>query len=662
MIMLPMRRMFTLTCLGLAAMACGEAADDGLPEARVVITDSLGTIPSGMVPSPDGSRLAFARTESGRSAIWVANADGSGERRLTSGVWDMIPWWSPDGKWIAYHAESPGFDVFVVSVDGGEPRQLTSGPGQDFPRGWLPDGSGVIVTRNGVGDSHTLLVKLDGSPPTRLGPVMPGDQHASPSPDGTLMGFDLHQGATPGTVWVQDLAGTEPARQLTTENFEFAQQGYMWSPDGRELAYTSGRTGTTDIWVVDATTGESRQVTTDVRNDHNPRWSPDGKWIAFLSDRGGQTDLWVAPSAGGPARRVTSDVEVEAFPVWSPDGQALYFARNQVSVQVQALPVDGGAPRTLLDWPNYAIEFAASLSPDGTTLLFTSNRSGNRDIWSLPVAGGEPAPFIAAPSADYDPRYSPDGRQVLFTSDRAGSVDLWVVPATGGEPSRLTNDRAVETEAAWSPDGTRVVYVAAGELRMVSASGGEPVLLSREASQVRLPQWSPDGRFIYFIGAAAGGLAQYRIPSEGGPIENLGARKTIGFSQLSPDGLWIAYSAFEGGWAFQELLSTAGGAPRRLSPDTTNVFQPVSFWAPDGRSLVVHALDLQSNRDATDVFLVQMPEGTWRPLTRTPAIGEAGFAITPDGRELLTQAFSARVSLMRADVSRLLMETAAPRR
>ena len=96
-------------------------------------------------------------------------------------------------------------------------------------------------------------------------------------------------------------------RQLTTEGFEILETYQVWSPNGKELLYTSTRTGTKDLWVVPIDGGKARQLTRNVRNDFGGAWSPDGHYVAFISDRGKQTDVWVVPSAGGEERRVTSN-------------------------------------------------------------------------------------------------------------------------------------------------------------------------------------------------------------------------------------------------------------------------------------------------------------------------------------------------------------------
>jgi Tol biopolymer transport system component len=332
-------------------------------------------------------------------------------------------------------------------------------------------------------------------------------------------------------------------------------------------------------------------------------------------------------------------------------------------MELGLLPAVGSAGRTLLSWPGYGIG-TARLSPDGGGVLFSSDRSGNLDIWSLSVSGGEPAPFAASPLADDNPLFSPDGSQVLFRSDRAGSSDLWVVPATGGEPRRLTEGPGNDSEAAWSPDGTSIVFAsdrggAGADLWLIPAAGGSPTRLTHDNVRPATVEWSRDGRHIFYVGERAGGGRElYRLAAAGGKPQPLGAKPGIGNSDLSPDGSQLSYSSFEGGWAFVDVIPADGGTPRRLTTQTEYVFQPRADWAPDGSYLVVLDLDLEANRDAFDLHTVQVRDGTWKRLTRTPLGTEVFFGFAKDGRQMLVGSVTLRNQVMTVPVADLLAKAA----
>jgi Tol biopolymer transport system component len=113
-----------------------------------------------------------------------------------------------------------------------------------------------------------------------------------------------------------------PAMQLTSSRgVDYIPR---WSPDGREIAFTSERTGNADIWVISADGKESRQITQHPTNDGASAWSPDGRWLVFNSNRLGRSQLWRAPSQGGEAELLTRGPG--RSPRWSRDGQHIYFS------------------------------------------------------------------------------------------------------------------------------------------------------------------------------------------------------------------------------------------------------------------------------------------------------------------------------------------------
>jgi len=649
-----------LTALSLLTLVACAGGDRSAPAPTVIVSDSTGR-PFQPALSPDGTRIAFGIPVNGRGAIHVANADGTNAVRITNGVWDRNPVWSPDGRWIAYVGEAPSFEIYVVASEGGEVRQLTSGPARDETAGWLPDGTGVVFYRYGAGDVQTLVAPLDGSPIHPIVPPPGGNQFVAVSPDGTKAAFDLHRGTSAnGTIWVQDMAGGA-ARQLTTEGLETAFTARMWSPDSRSLLFLSRRTGTTDIWVADVETGALRQLTNDVRNDFTPGWSPDGRWVVFLSDRGGQRDVWITSAEGGAAHRVTNDLAAEFLPQWTPDGRSIVYARDETSTALRLAALGGGSDRSLVAYDGYQFG-GAVIAPDGGTVLFVSDRSGNDDIWSVPLAGGEPTPFAASPLEDRDPRFSPDGTMVAFASNRAGSSDLWVTPAQGGEARPLTNWPSTEAAPRWSPGGETIAFLSdhdatQNEVWIIPAAGGEATRLTTGNTGANNLQWSADGRALYFVAPTPDGADDvYRVPVSGGPAQRLGAGQggSIGNLQVSPAGGPLAYDAYVGGWGYLEVVPADGGAPRRLTA-STDVFQNRVVWSPDGTRIAVSDYDYA--HDSYDLKLVTWPEGAWSALTASPQTAEFPEAWTPDGRDVLYMWGHLRSQIMRVSVADLLSTT-----
>lgn len=135
-------------------------------------------------------------------------------------------------------------------------------------------------------------------------------------------------------------------------------------------------------------------------------------------------------------------------------------------------------------------------SPDGRRIAFYSNRSGNRDIWTVPVEGGPARQVTHDPAQDWHPDWSPDGKSLTFMSTRAGSTDVWVIDVDGGEPRQLTSDSESEQFPRFSPDGKWILFASQRAMWLVSPDGGEPRRVS-EHDRWGYPRWHPDGRYVY---------------------------------------------------------------------------------------------------------------------------------------------------------------------
>jgi Tol biopolymer transport system component len=189
--------------------------------------------------------------------------------------------------------------------------------------------------------------------------------------------------------------------------------------------------------------------------------------------------------------------------VWSPDGRRVAFSSRDVS-ELYVKSVDGGSEELLLKRDNQP--WAYSWSPDGLLALGESDPTTGLDIWIMPLeTHGEPQPFLVTPFGEDAPIFSPDGRWLAYTSNESGQYEVYVQPYPG--PGRRWTISTEGGEApVWSSDGRELFYVRARQMWAVTIEtepefrAGTPRLLFEGPYELstRHPHYDvlPDGRFI----------------------------------------------------------------------------------------------------------------------------------------------------------------------
>ncbi len=399
--------------------------------------------------SPDGKQFAFVRPAPGKeSALMIANADGSGERKLLAyknppeAV--AAPAWSPDGKGIAYvliNLDSNDHTIFEVQVADSSTRPLTTQRWLRVSRlTWLADGSGLLLLATpghsfvfqiwhlvyGTGDVQRFTNDLNNYPEMSLAAT-----------SGTLA---VVESETNASIWTGPVGDAASGRPVTSGSGK-ADLLPAWMPDGR-IVYHSNAGGNNDIWITTVEGGTTpKQLTANARLNEGPTVSPDGSYIVFLSDRTGTPHIWRMSIDGGDQRQLTFGATGEQNPHVSPDGRWLVYRTSAGSTTIWKIPAEGGEPVQLSD----KFSISPRISPDGKLLAYFF-RNDNAP-WRLAVAsvdGGEPLKVfdVATPTGTPNLRWTPDGRSVAYTKTSDGVTNIVAQSLGGGPPKPVTDFKA----------------------------------------------------------------------------------------------------------------------------------------------------------------------------------------------------------------------------
>jgi len=438
--------------------------------------------------SPDGRRIAFARPDAaGYLRIWVAPvAEASHARALTgpdAGHWDHeSPAWSPDGRTLCYADDR---NLWLLEVDTGRTRRLTSGNGVDFEPAWSADGRSVVFSSYREGTRALWRVRAAGGAPERLTLGAGPEGEASLSHDGSRLAYstflddldivllDLVTGrrdvihsllleSAPALaadasaivftstrragrfdLWLQPLSQGRPAgspRRLT--DLQGSINTPALSPDAQWVAFKlEDASQRAEVWTVRTSGGLPQRISDGGGVDLHPAWSPDGASLAYASERGGQSHIWVAivrdGRRAGSARQLTSGATSDLLPAWSPDGrQVAYLGRQRGQQDVWVAPATGDAPPRCIARGTDPLGRLRWHAPTGWLWFARVIPGANPRLWKLPPRGGDPVEALkpdlfkgATDPGEFD--LSADGRLLAFTVEEVRG-DIWLIEAERG--------------------------------------------------------------------------------------------------------------------------------------------------------------------------------------------------------------------------------------
>ncbi|MFN3944631.1 MAG: amidohydrolase family protein [Allosphingosinicella sp.] len=363
------------------------------------------------------------------------------------------------------------------------------------------------------------------------------------------------------------------------------------SPDGRTIAFDL----LGDIYTIPIEGGRATRIAEGLAYEQQPRFSPDGRQIAFTSDRGGGDNIWVMNADGSGKRQVTKETfELLNNPTWSADGQYI-AARKHFTTQrslgtgeIWLYHVSGGNGVALVTRPSpqHQKELGEpTFTPRGDAIYFSRDttpgpifqyaQDSNQQLYAIErydMATGERTTVAAGPGGAVRPNPSPDGRYLAFVRREMAQSKLYVKDLVSGEERKIYDDLdqdvqetwavyGVYPNMAWTPDSRSIVFWAGGKIRRVNPDGTGAAEIPFQVSDTREvidPPRPP-------VEVAADSFTT-RIPR---------------FAAVSPDGRQVVFESL--GRLY--IKDMGAGQPRPLTADDGD-FQLFPSWSRDGSRIV----------------------------------------------------------------------------
>ncbi len=538
----------------------------------------------------------IAQTEADTTKWDVAAAIGPTKTvrfTVTEGTWMNVDV-APDGREIVFDLLG---DIYLLSIEGGKARRITSGPAFDVQPRFSPDGATISFTSDRAGGDNIWTANRDGSSPTQ---VTKEDfrllNNAVWTPDGEYLIARKHFTSTrslgAGEMWLYHRSGGSGI-QLTERKNDQQDAGepevsgdgryVWWSEDmsgGSTFQYNKDPNG--QIYVIrqlDRETGRITSLITGAGGSVRPQVSPDDRYIAFVRRVRTESVLYVYDRDTGAQRPLfdgLSHDQQEAWAIfgpypgygWTPDGEAIViWAKGKLwRIDVDdtgktEIPFEAEVEQQVNEALRFPVEVAperfeakmirsAVTSPDGRWLVFEA--VGN--LWKKLLPDGDPERLTNEQRRfEQAASFSPDGRTVAYTTwdDEELSV-IWSVPLVGGTPRRLTTAPGYYFAPRFSPDGSRVVFrrgtgnillgfihgVKTG-LYWMAAEGGDTHLITEEGRDAR---FDSSGERIYYL--TGGGLSKEfkSVDLDGSDVRTHFTLKYVNNVVPSPDGRWVAFT------------------------------------------------------------------------------------------------------------------------
>jgi serine/threonine protein kinase len=415
--------------------------------------------------SPDGRSIAFEKFVNGEYELRIRSIDNPGSALLITDENLYSPFWSPDGKDIYFYSN---YWLKSIGLAGGNPKSIL--PFYSLSAAVSPDNKTLAYwttasrVDSAFGDSVTVFIS---------DPDGKGSRRYLPAP------FKMAGGYSP--VFMQ------------------------FSPDGSKIGLTTYTSSLVEFWILpwpDGSDTKPRKIFSKKIFSQPPffNWLPDSRRIVLSDDKG----IWIGDIEDETLRSITSSEQGEYLRSVSPDGKRILMGVSTTNYDIVELPFDGSPLKPLI--ATSINEYSATLSGDGKSVTFITERSGKDEIWMK--RGDETEhPIVSNAAFPSDSGeitlaiISPDGKRVVYARNSKSSYrQLWVSNTDGGKPVLMFADSLWVYCPCWSPDGQKLyAQINSGDTsysEIVPIGSGETVHLPDSAGTLGLPSWSPDGKWI----------------------------------------------------------------------------------------------------------------------------------------------------------------------
>jgi serine/threonine protein kinase len=527
--------------------------------------------------SPDGALVAFswAGEDGQHQDIYVMSSDGQEEpRRLTHDTspdtWDVFPAWSPDRKWIAF------------------------------------------VRRRGDADGELIVIPVQGGPERRL--------------------RDIRFESIPASSWL------------------------AWTPDGAQIAFASRSPSTRRmaISLLRMADGTVRSITAPPNGgigDASPSFSPDGRSLAFVRWSSPSTSTLLVQKVDDAMNALKEPVTVRVAasapqsPVWA-DNRRLFFSDG-----TRILEWEAGVPAEqvyLSDSRLVGIAIAGRGTAKPLRIVAAHRAVPPSRIWTIPlrapgVPEGPPAFFARLGYTSNNPDYSPDGTRIVFVSQRSGTPELWMTDADGRNPRQLTWFGVARLGVPkWSPDNRHVAFFARvggtePQIYVIDASEDRPVprQVTYEEPGCEIPSWSRSGTFLYCFRRVEGSQPYlYRVlAASGGKGESHMERWFEGKSATETSDDRVLYIKNNRFGLFARSLAGDPAANAEV-PLVDDIKGPIGYFAPVAQGIYYTGQDSKGNYAGLRFFdYAQKRSLDVVPASTTGSVNS--LTVTPDGSRLV---------------------------